>query len=635
MAQAVRRDNLKRWGGILGGFLWACFLFRAVYAQETLPAPTPVKNALLGTVPAGATVALTADKTNYLWGERITLTFRLENTGATPFTFSFGGDYRGTPRHLRFRVTAKDAEGNTVPDPTPFSSSLGGIITTPELAPGGIQEWEIPLLRYCRLDKPGTYTIRATHDFGWEANTERPLPEAEFTLTLVEPTPEQARTLVTQFASNPLVGGEGGRKPDYSSLTAPIYLTLLSDRAREKNDAQAAVAIGNIPTPEATLVLLDLSASVQPTVASAACTALNARLPLVERDRIGTNGEYDPQREYLVKRSWRESIALPIRVRAAVLLTSSRPELVRAGAEMLERTGTWEDLGQLIRALNREMQKFEDTYPQPPSVRSDLLRTVDQLYRRSAVPPKSPASKAPGECAAYLRWISYKGWESLTATEQAKVVPLLKHPVATVRALALDTLPERFPSSRLKAEQRRLAESKDGVLKAARKVLPSLLEDKSRLVRVYACAAAGKVQDWNLRPQLQKILTTSDSRWERAAAGKSLLELGGRYLYLTTWAGMLDRKGMMYEALYALSSVRSHGGSTYNQKGESPTLGKQLKTKWLTFLQTHRAAIEGGKVWEWDDTTFPADLIPAHFQLEPPPLPSDVPGNDSKDGKDT
>src|SRR5882757_4844823 len=71
-------------------------------------------------VPKGAKVTLEFDRSDYALGENVLVHFVLENSGDKPFTFSYGGDYRGGSRPLRFQVTAMDDAGHPAEDPDPF-----------------------------------------------------------------------------------------------------------------------------------------------------------------------------------------------------------------------------------------------------------------------------------------------------------------------------------------------------------------------------------------------------------------------------------------------------------------------------------------------------------------------------------
>ena len=78
-------------------------------------------------VPAGAVVHLKSDRPEYFIGENVLLHFTLENAGTKPFEASFGSDYRGSPRHLRFHIQATRADGIVAADPYPHAICMGGL----------------------------------------------------------------------------------------------------------------------------------------------------------------------------------------------------------------------------------------------------------------------------------------------------------------------------------------------------------------------------------------------------------------------------------------------------------------------------------------------------------------------------
>src|SRR5262249_40084876 len=124
-------------------------------------------------VPRGAKVSLVLDRKTYFLGENVLVHFCVENVGARPFHVSLGGDYRGASRHLRFSVHAFDAEGKDCMDPDASGYYLGGLGHSPEVKPGQKLYETVPLLRYRRIEKPGTYTLRVSHDLGWKETKDR------------------------------------------------------------------------------------------------------------------------------------------------------------------------------------------------------------------------------------------------------------------------------------------------------------------------------------------------------------------------------------------------------------------------------------------------------------------------------
>jgi hypothetical protein len=55
-------------------------------------------------------------KAQIVLGEPLQVTFSVGNLGPTNFAFWFGGDYRGTGRHDRFKVAVTNANGEALTD---------------------------------------------------------------------------------------------------------------------------------------------------------------------------------------------------------------------------------------------------------------------------------------------------------------------------------------------------------------------------------------------------------------------------------------------------------------------------------------------------------------------------------------
>src|SRR5262249_21767876 len=118
------------------------------------------------TVPAGARLSLGFDKREYFLRENVLIHLVIEDTGGTAFSIEMGGDYRGATRQLRFSVVATDERGKEVPDPDPHQMCLGGLVGPTVIKPGQKHCESLALLRYRRFDRPGTYRLSVSHDFG-------------------------------------------------------------------------------------------------------------------------------------------------------------------------------------------------------------------------------------------------------------------------------------------------------------------------------------------------------------------------------------------------------------------------------------------------------------------------------------
>src|SRR5438132_154339 len=145
--------------GFRAGVVAACFGASAghVAAQQSITPPPP----------GSARVVLSIDKPTFFVGENVLIHYCLENTSLTPFQFSYGGDSRGASRSLRFKMTVTDEHGATVADPDPTGYNEGGMGAAPTIAPQRHWCQSLQLMRYARIDLPGTYTVQVVHDLGW------------------------------------------------------------------------------------------------------------------------------------------------------------------------------------------------------------------------------------------------------------------------------------------------------------------------------------------------------------------------------------------------------------------------------------------------------------------------------------
>jgi len=218
-----------------------------------------------GGVPAGAAFRIEFDKPEYVLGENVLVHAILANEGTEPFHASFGGDYRALGRADRYKFTVTDENGAVLPDPLERQKGMnfGGFASSPTLKPG--EQWiaSLPLGDFVHFAKGGRYRVRVTHDFGWQAAAE-PLPAGDAELTVQIPTAQGAEELVATAAAEKFRGGSvGQRSPPHASYEAlyhPVFLPALKKRA-EQLDAQAAEAIAEIETPDATSTLISLSSS--------------------------------------------------------------------------------------------------------------------------------------------------------------------------------------------------------------------------------------------------------------------------------------------------------------------------------------------------------------------------------------
>ena len=140
-----------------------------------------------------ARIELSFDKPSYVLGEPVLLHFCIVNVSNRPFDVEIGGDYRGGSRSTRFKVSVTNGAGVAMPDPDPSGFNLGGASTVRQVAPAGRECRSLLLMRYARIDEPGTFSIRATHDLGWKTSTP---PGGTTTIALTMPGAEEANRVL-------------------------------------------------------------------------------------------------------------------------------------------------------------------------------------------------------------------------------------------------------------------------------------------------------------------------------------------------------------------------------------------------------------------------------------------------------
>lgn len=554
-------------------------------------------------VPPGARVTLELDKPSYFLGENILVHFRLENVGDKPFSYSYGGDYRGGSRSLRFQVTAVGPDGRPVADPDPSGFNMGGMGASPVLKPGQRVYWSLPLIRYCRLDEPGRYTLHIKHDLGWTETPQRPTPVGSVVLTLLMPTPAQARQVLQEMDALPSPTSRGwGEKsasyPDFSALRYPVYLPLLRERAEGKTPQAFETAlqgIGNIPTPEATQALLKLAGDPDTHRALQAAFALNARLPDPELQGalVHRSPFQDPSaapRKYLTKAGWREGFAPAVRAHAHEFLTAADTEAVICGAFMLECVGTSGDLPALLQALDLAIQKAPalplatGSYPRAYGACTELERATLVRLQDGATPPAEP--RTPAEQDMFLQALAARpqfrptGWEYQSLT-------ILDGPIGYMRARALATMVTLAPLPPALSAQ-------------MRQRLPHLLLDPNEDVQVAACGLAQKIKDPALRaPVLQALASARHFPLPNDATNAAYFQ-GLRWEALKFWADCLDDPARKQDALGFLVGLLNTKGGYGSDSNFDAATGAALKAEWDKFLLAHRQEIQDGQRYSVD-----------------------------------
>jgi HEAT repeats len=549
-------------------------------------------------VPVGAKVTLKLDRTEYLLGENVLVHFVLQNTGDTPFKSSWGSDYRGATRHLRFKVIATDAAGQIVEDPNPSTMCMGGRGGFKMLKPGEEFTTSLPLMRYCNIVKPGVYKIRITHDFGWkEGKRKRPIGELEITFRM--PNLQQAKQVVNKMSKLPrwgnnLWGERSNQYADFRCLRYPIYMDLLVERAK-KGDKRAFKGLGLIPTTKASEALIGLAGTLgNKELALIAAKTLNLRLPFAKINNIRTFPVASTKsklniRARLVQQTWNKELVPNIRKLAAKLLASGDIPIMVAGAFMIYSVGIKEDAPIVLTAINKSKSLTFKTRTDPngyitgtPHPVRQLLWAMDILRSRGYVLGEHLSGSA--EILLYFHILrndpsprSKRYRRLLEAFGTSGWLP--------TRVAAIRSIPKTIPP-----------EYRNFILKQ--------LEDKNLSVCRAACTAAGMSKDKRFLQPLLDIIATEQNKWLILEASNAFQKIahGTKLPLLELWAERLADAKLYHHALDVLQKVLTvpsggAGGRTDLSRAER----LELLKAWKKFLTLHVDKIRTGKRFKLND----------------------------------
>ena len=437
----------------------------------------------------GTTITLTPRKKKYFFGENILLDYTISYKGKRKIAIWTASGLRTESCY----VTATDKKGTRVPESTLMTQYNGSSCRT--LEKGTAYVFAVPLMRYCRFEKPGKYRIRVALDLGWSKRDYpgqlSPVPPndprwAETAIVLEMPNAEKARQIVKHMQGLHVHADKFRhchfyKMPDYADymcLQYPVYLPILQELASApKGDKDALMGIAHIPTPEATEALVRLLKHPDRDFAFQAAGALNDRLPdvktTVKRERINPvrAEDADPQ---LVKNTWQNQFAVPVRQFARELLSEKsslawlsnptkrrrdkEPIRLRCGAFMLESIGTTDDLPTLMAAFEQAIRetkraakkstlidwcKYHGESPER-QVCMAMLHAVEAIMARGAEPKSNP--QIPSEIIPFLLAIQQRdsfrpaGWEKRWADA-------LQHKDTFIREVAVLNAPASIPES--------------------------------------------------------------------------------------------------------------------------------------------------------------------------------------------
>ena len=528
-------------------------------------------------------------------GENILLHYVVRNTSDKVQKVSAGGDYRGASRAQRIRVVATDAAGNPMTDPDPSGFNMGGFSGEHELEPGDEFAQTLQLHRYARIEKGGVYRVRVAHDLGWSGREdlidENDARWAELSIEIVEPTPAQAEAVVEAMAALPddPMASMGKRiKPfaDFSALQLPIFLSALERRAVDHRDTRALRGVAAIATTAATGTLIRLGGHADADIAKVARDLLGRRLPPPPIPPL------DPQRDFLVERSWRPVFAKDVRALAADQLRKPGGA-VETAAAYLESVGTREDIAVLIDATTRTIdatKALRNEYPWPPHPVPRLLRAIEALLSRGATAPTAPRSS--GEIATYL--LSFGAAADRRPDDyHTRAAPWLRHDVALVRQLTIEKTVPLGPF--------------EGSLAA-------LVADKDGGVQIAACQAITKTKSPRFRRDILRQIAKVKDEWLISCLGQAVRAVGVPDDDVAlAWVARLPERKITMRVFQELQFLFLQGGSSGWNGDPDAAEAARLHRVWKAFVAQHRSAIRGGKRFAIGSAELDPALVPNNF----------------------
>lgn len=442
----------------------------------------------------------------------------------------------------------------------------------------------------------------------------RKLPVAEKKITFVLPTPAQARGVVEEmYRLEKDTGGTSGERrtpyADFTTLAHPVYLPVLAPRAA-KGCEKALLALGAMPTPEATKVLVKLLDHQDPALARSVAQTLNLRLPDPQlKGQLGKrnffHNDQEEMRRGLVSRSWRAEFAPAVRKAGRRLLAQPDTTSLQCGAFILECLGQEEEIPALVKALGRAANQAKDlplekhTYPRPRGACQELMRAARMMGLRGVRPPSPPRS--PGEMLLFAAAIgsnkSFRppGWQTTYAR-------LLRAEIPYVREIALVNLPLPPPDTLLG-------------------LVPGLLMDKNVDVQIAACRVAEKTKVPQLREPVLDVLATAREEILLGDAFNAACALAGRWDRIQVLVSRLDEKDVVPRCLEFLASdVLTEASRTGIPNSDMLNVAtvRTCKAAWQQFLRDHEAELKAGKSFRLTDPALPLAKLFPEFRFKRP-----------------
>ncbi len=229
------------------------------------------------------------NKTTLVSGEPMFVTMVVRNLSDEVFAFGFGADYRGTGRHGRFKIEAKDAGGNTLADPLAQEGRSpddgGGLVMWRTARARDVAVETVQLATYRTFPGPGEYTVSCRFDLTphWmnEGNQKFNVPVVtSYKLTILPREPAHVQRVLDELFERSRQTGSAALTELVDTISSfgkgdavPGFSKLITTGDTEHRIA-AAAGLGKVTTAESLRVLLQARNDEQLSVRVAVVAAL-------------------------------------------------------------------------------------------------------------------------------------------------------------------------------------------------------------------------------------------------------------------------------------------------------------------------------------------------------------------------
>lgn len=535
--------------------------------------------------PPGAHIRLEADSFEYVIGERVTLRLILENQGEEPFVAEINN--RG------IRARAWDSNGEFVPQSHSIQIFGSGFTHAAEIKPGESKTTQTTLHEHGLISSPGTYTIRATDDYGW-ATSIHPHPIGEIELTFREPTPSEAAQIVHQILSQPKSESDqytlaANSLWNLSRLRSAHYLPALIQQVSE-GVAEALHGISAIETPEATEALLRFTASDHQAVRNLAARLLLNRLPVASeaKSEAHPNVKNPTDRRRIAASSWLPGFAPRVRSLAETLIQTDGPESLETAAFIYGSLGQRRD-GETVQLAITELLKnpsesiefhafFPGVYSGPLRA---LLQATDQFISLGLL--QIDPSQSETDVLIRLNQIERHPQQQF----DDRVALCLEYGMSenpVIRQAVQRALPQKAPSMLWP-------------------IIEAGLNDSDLGIRRRAAFAASTTGNQAFLDSLFGMLENETQLWSISAVKNAIDNLGGRdFETAQSWLTRIDDPAFNKIALDSLCEWIDIPHTLHGNMVElSAEEREEIHRAWEEFLEINEAQIRRGERITHDD----------------------------------